>query len=548
MSTIPDDADLFPILDRYLQQLQAGESPDRDELLQRCPELAPVLDCFDALESVAVPAEHTLQPMPQESSPAAPAFAEPFGDYELIEEIGRGGMGVVYKARQRSLDRVVAVKMILAGHLASAEHVRRFLDEARAAARLQHPNVVPIHEVGQYAGQHYFTMEYIEGQSLQDRLAAGPLDIDTAVRIVEQVARAVAYLHQHGMVHRDLKPSNIILDCQGTPHVTDFGLAKVIVGDSQTTASGAILGTPSYMAPEQAAGHSGQAGPAADVYSLGAILYELLTGTPPFREQSAVDTLLKVLSHDPPAPRSLNRHVPPALELVCLKCLAKSPEARYPDAQALADELERFRTGESLEVRPPSLPGRVRNWSRRQPALAARLAVVGGFLVVDLLTRMLTPQDISFHNRLELLLVLGAVAAVGFQQLLRYWKHPNLTCFAWGLFDQTLLFHVLLIGNGAASPGTIVYPMLIIGSALWFRVRLVWFMTATSVVSYWLHVADFYLRRSELLPLLGTRWDRHAIFTLGLVAVGWTTAYIVRRIRLLGRYYGHDFSPEGTGK
>lgn len=433
------------MLERYLQQLQAGETPDRNKLLARYPELAPALDCLEALESMAPPAPPGPQHAGSESAGAAPPAGEPFGDYELLEEIGRGGMGVVYKARQRSLDRVVAVKMILAGHLASPEHVRRFLDEARAAARLRHPNVVPIHEVGQCAGQHYFTMEYIEGRSLQEHLSAGPMDIETALCIIEQVARAVAYLHHHGMVHRDLKPSNIILDSRSVPYVTDFGLAKVTASDARTTLSGTIVGTPSYMAPEQAAGYSSQAGPAADVYSLGAILYEMLTGTPPFREQSALDTLLQVLSRDPAPPRSLNRHIPPALELVCMKCLAKSPEARYPSAQALVDELERFRTGEPLTVRPPNPLSRLRNWSRRQPALAARLAVLLGFLVLDLLIRVLTPLDVAFHNRLDLLLVVGASAAIGFQRLLRYWGHPYFTCFAWGLFDQTLLFHVLLV-------------------------------------------------------------------------------------------------------
>jgi len=599
MSTLPDDDHLFLLLERYLRELQAGETPDRGQLLEQYPDLAPVLDCLEALESIAAadqqstgsatsgrpdaslppdtgacsnPADADADSAPLDrfaerssggsksasaiadssdtatlrDTPAPPAASETFGDYELIEEIGRGGMGVVYKARQRSLDRLVAIKMILAGQLASPEHVQRFIDEARAAARLSHPNIIPIYEVGQYAGQHYFTMEYVEGESLQQRLKAGPLDIETAVRIVQQVARAVAYLHQNGMVHRDLKPSNIILDKDGTPYVTDFGLAKVAAGDWHTTASGAILGTPSYMAPEQAAGRSRQAGPAADVYSLGAILYELLTGKPPFREDSALDTLLKVLGSDPPSPRSINRHIPAELELLCLKCLAKSPEARYPNAQALADELERFRTGEPLLARPPGLLRRIWNFGRRQPALAARLGVVGGFLVLDLLTRAITPLDLAFHNRLELLLVVAAVAAVGFQRLLRYWEHPNLTCLVWGLFDQVLLFHVLLIGNGVASPATIVYPMLIVGSALWFRVRFVWFMTAVGVASYWIHVADFYLRRDELVSLIGTRWDRHAIFTLALVAIGLTTGYIVRRIRLLGRYYGHQLSADGS--
>ena len=199
-----------------------------------------------------------------------------FGPYELLEEIGRGGMGVVYKARQKALDRIVAVKMILATHLASPEHIRRFQVEAWAAARLRHSNITQIHDVGQHHGQHYFTMEYIEGESLAQRIARQRLSFDAIVRLLSVVARAVDHLHAQGVVHRDLKPSNILLDRDDQPYVTDFGLAKVFVPGSEATATGVIAGTPSYMAPEQASGHSSEVGPAADIYSLGAILYELL--------------------------------------------------------------------------------------------------------------------------------------------------------------------------------------------------------------------------------------------------------------------------------
>ena len=207
---------------------------------------------------------------------AAAALPRDFGPYELIREIGRGGMGVVYEARQKGLDRSVAVKMILASHLASPELVRRFQAEAKAAARLRHSNIVHIHEVGQLHGQDFFAMEYIDGQSLAERIAQGPVDVPTAVRLVATVARAVEHLHQQGIVHRDLKPSNILLDSDGQPYVTDFGLAKVFVAGSDMTATGVIAGTPSYMAPEQASGRRAEIGPATDVYSLGAILYELL--------------------------------------------------------------------------------------------------------------------------------------------------------------------------------------------------------------------------------------------------------------------------------
>ena len=252
-----------------------------------------------------------------------------FGPYELLEEIGRGGMGVVYKARQKALDRIVAVKMILATHLASPEHIRRFQVEAWAAARLRHANITQIHDVGQHHGQHYFTMEYIEGESLAQRIARQRLSFDAIVRLLSIVARAVDHLHAQGVVHRDLKPSNILLDRDDQPYVTDFGLAKVFVPGSEATATGVIAGTPSYMAPEQASGHSSEVGPATDIYSLGAILYELLTGEPPFRQENPLDTLLDILGREPRYPRQLNPRVPHGLELICLKCLAKSPADRY---------------------------------------------------------------------------------------------------------------------------------------------------------------------------------------------------------------------------
>ena len=364
--------------------LQAGEKPDRDALVREHPELASALDCLDALEQLAPPARKkaTRSDADSDTSPTLDWAQLPrdFGPYELIREIGRGGMGVVYEARQKGLDRSVAVKMILAGHLASPELVRRFQAEAKAAARLRHSNIVHIHDVGQFHGQDFFAMEYIEGQSLAERIKQGPIDANAAVRLVATVARAVEHLHQQGIIHRDLKPSNILLDADGQPYVTDFGLAKVFTGATDMTATGVIAGTPSYMAPEQASGRRAEISPATDVYSLGAILYELLTGAPPFHAESALDTLMAVLSGDPPMPRTLNPRIPRGLELICLKCLAKEPRDRYASAAALADELDRFARGEALAVRPPTLAQRFWSWTRRQPALASRLGGAGRLL------------------------------------------------------------------------------------------------------------------------------------------------------------------------
>lgn len=278
-----------------------------------------------------------------------------FGDFELVQELGRGGMGIVYKARQRSLERMVAVKMLLTEHAHSDVVVSRFLTEARAAASLDHPNIVKVFQVGESAGGHYFVMEFIDGPPLESLVDNGPMPITGAVAVMIAISDAVHYAHTRGIIHRDLKPSNIMLDRSRRPVVMDFGVAKFVGKSSSLTQQGAILGTPNFMPPEQAGEDLAEVGPHSDVYSLGAILFNLLTGRPPFREETALKTVLKVISAElPPPVRSLRPDAPAKLERICMKCLQKKPSDRYPTARALLEDLRRFRAEHAAAKKNPT--------------------------------------------------------------------------------------------------------------------------------------------------------------------------------------------------
>jgi serine/threonine-protein kinase len=399
----PSDRDerLAALIDRLTVDLRAGRPPDVDVVGKEHPDLAAELK---ELWAVAQFAHLARQPdfdkLPTANlphGPLTPSFAgEPttndglaslprqFGDFELLEELGRGGMGVVYKARQKSLDRIVALKMVREAHLATDADRARFRTEAEAAARLKHPNIVTVHEVGAVSGQAYLCMEFIGGQTLAQKVRAdGPLPPREAAHLVAVIAQAVHHAHSQGILHRDLKPANILLSGEPSapsveskavdspivelshsafriprsaflPKVTDFGLAKRIDDAQSLTRTGAVIGTPSYMAPEQASGRKDLT-PAADVYSLGAILYELLTGRPPFLAAHPVDTLLLVLEQEPIPPHDLNRLVDRELEMICLKCLQKPPGLRYPSAAALAADLEAYAAGQPVSASPSGL-------------------------------------------------------------------------------------------------------------------------------------------------------------------------------------------------
>jgi WD40 repeat protein/serine/threonine protein kinase len=354
---------------------RTGECPSHDEYCARFPTLSP--DWFHEL--LMEPATLLFEA----KRPAPPNMSgRVFGDYELLTEIARGGMGVVYKARQVSLNRIVALKMILAGSHASDADVLRFRGEAEAAANLDDPGIVPIYEVGQHDGQYFFSMGYVAGKSLAARLVEGPLPLREAAEIVRDAARAVHYAHQKGVIHRDLKPANILIDPTNRPKVTDFGLAKRTANDSSLTATGQVLGTPSYMPPEQAAGKLDQVGPLADVYALGAVLYAALTGHPPFQAATPAATLQQVLEQEPVALGQVNKTVPRDLETITLKCLEKSPPRRYATALELADDLDRWLMGQTILARRSGMWERAIKWARRRPAVAA---LSGGLTIVTVI-------------------------------------------------------------------------------------------------------------------------------------------------------------------
>jgi tetratricopeptide (TPR) repeat protein/tRNA A-37 threonylcarbamoyl transferase component Bud32 len=407
MATGPDlhrEERLDQTVAAFLEAQERGELPDPRAWVEQHPDIGEELEAFFAdqlqFDSLLSP----LRPPLAEGHPTVatsqnrteglrfslPAPGERFGDYRLLEEIARGGMGVVYKARHAALHRTVAIKMLLAGRLASQQDAYRFQREAEGAALLDHPNIVPIYEVGEQDGRPYFTMKYVEGGNLTKHVQRLAKDHRAAARLLLGIARAVDHAHQRGLLHRDLKPANILLDGPETPLVTDFGLAKIVqrgewsrqpADGAAATETGTTLGTPSYMAPEQAF-NAKSVTTAADVYSLGAILYELLTGQPPFRGDSPFATLMAAVEREPVPPRAKNPRVPRDLETICLKCLHKVPAQRYPNAAALADDLQRFLNGEVIAARPAGRLERMSKWVRRHPALTGMAAVLALVLVV----------------------------------------------------------------------------------------------------------------------------------------------------------------------
>jgi predicted Ser/Thr protein kinase len=554
-SSVPgdlSDEQAFSLLDAYLDELRnnGGCPMRRQQLLSAHPELADALRCLELLESVsAAVAEGAPAPLQDATLPHVPTSGTPcqdepvdwgsdeLGDLQIIREIGRGGMGVVFLAQQKSLQRLVAIKMI-STPLADPARVRRLQVEARAAAALRHPHIVRIHHVGQWYGQPYLVMEYIEGQDLTQRLRGGPLVPRDAAALLGQIASAVDHLHRHGIVHRDLKPSNILLDEEGCPYLTDFGLARFIGRQSDETGSGVVAGTPTYMSPEQAAGESAAAGPASDVYSLGVILYEMLTGRPPFRDANPLVTLLQVREREPELPRRLNPRIPAELETICLKCLEKSPQRRFASAAELASELDRFLRGEPVATQPPGLHHRLARWVRRQPALATRIAGIALFYAVEVYNVLQGVIPPAAHAWITAVLAIWLAASCVFERLLRFPARRLHAMFAWAATDVLAVTAALLAARGIASPAVIALLLLVVASGLWARVRLVCFTLGLCLAAYGVLLWDYAHWPDEQRSAVAAaaRGDRHIYFVLALLVAGALVAYHVWRVQSLNRY------------
>jgi TolB-like protein/Tfp pilus assembly protein PilF len=371
----------------------------------------------------------TDEPVPGVADPgrASPMLMD-FGDYELLDQIGRGGQGVVFRARQKSLNRTVALKVISLGQWASKAHLKRFRLEAEAAARLEHPGIVPIHEVGERDGQCYFSMKFIEGGQLDEVTKREPMLIRHVVELITKVARTVHYAHEHGILHRDIKPGNILVDQKGEPHLTDFGLARLVESESTVTRTLEVLGTPSYMAPEQAVGNNAAVGSVTDVYGLGAVLYQLLTGQPPFAGGTTYETIRLLCDTEPRNPRILNPKIDRDLSTICLKCLEKDPKRRYSSALALAEDLERWLKHEPIRARRTGVFTRGRKWVRRNPSIAAMAAML--FALAVPLGMTISKSEFVRHP------VATGIAVLPFENLSE--QREDATAFVDGVQDDIL--------------------------------------------------------------------------------------------------------------
>ncbi len=561
------DSSIDSLIEQYLQRLEAGEAIDEAALREAHPDHAEELLSFIQLHRQAqsafgwpdpgtkneqnplwaASARKTPESLPAGDSSrdgagrsawswnriAEAEFPLRFGPYELLEEINRGGMGVVYRAVHAQLQRVVALKVLRAGDLATAEEVQRFRTEAIASSALSHPNIIPIYEAGEAHGLFYFTMAYIDGEDLDARLKRQPMSPHELASVLLKITTAVACAHRQHVIHRDIKPSNILLDQADEPFLADFGLAHLLAAEDGLTMTGQILGTPSYMAPEQASGRARELTSAIDVYALGAVLYVGLTRQPPFSGPTPFDVVMQVIDRHPPRPSQLNRKIPRDLEAICLKAMAKAPEDRYDTAEALAEDFRCYLRGEPVRIDRPTLPQQVKMWWQREPVLVSHLCAVLTVTIIMIIAYLLGQGKISperFMLKLSLMSSWGLISIL-MQYLARFNHHRYKVYLAWATADVMIYTTLVLLADSPRGLLLIGYPLMIVASGLFYRVRFVTFTTTVCILGV-------ILLANLVDDPLNDRVDFLGIYIAALVVLSLCVVTMIRRIRGLIRFCG----------
>lgn len=539
------------LLVRLLEAWERGDSGDLERLRLEHPEHAGAISeflhdqahCRDVLGTIRndvlqVANTETVQWHPRDSDEddsqwtltnlRRAEFPVRFGDYSLLSEIGRGGMGIVFKAEHRSLNRVVALKVMRSGELSNEEDLARFRVEAESSAAIEHPNIVSIYEVGETRGLTYYTMAFVDGENLSALIRQQSMGFKESARVLARIADAVEAAHRAGIIHRDLKPSNILIDRTDDPYLIDFGLAKGAGTNQGLTSNGQVLGTPAYMAPEQA--RCEDLAPATDIYSLGAVLYELTTGQAPYSGPTPVDILLQVLNLDPPSPRKVNPRVPRALAVIISRAMDKDPSRRYRSARAMQDDLQRFILDEPIQQPQPSWIERINLWWRREPVLVSHLSAILAVLIIVLTSKLLT-QQVSENAPwvITLLLVWGAGSYL-FQQLSISDRYQTAAYWGWAAFDVVLYTTLIFIAEPPRGLLLVGYPMMIAASGLLYRVRFVVFVTAMCI-------AGFALLLATVDDSLAEKPEFCVIYTSGLVVLALCLISMIRRVRGLADFF-----------
>jgi eukaryotic-like serine/threonine-protein kinase len=529
----------FELLERYQCAIDAQDLERRDHLRQEHPELHGLFQGLDRLAGIALGRESMHDARNDSNRALTPSGLttslvelgdQPyeFGRYLLIEQIGRGGMGVVFRALEPDLAREVAIKVIVAGELATTEEVRRFQLEARAVAGLRHPHIVSVHDVGCIGGLHFFTMDFMPGGNLANRLRADRFSNEQAAQVILKIAQATAFLHEHGVIHRDIKPSNIIFDKAGSPCLADFGLAKVVHEESGYTMTGAVVGTASYMSPEQASGSMRAVTYPSDIFSLGAVLYEMLTGASPFAGENYLDTLLQVLEREPVRPRRIRRDVHRELEQICLRCLEKKPQDRYPTMAALVDDLAAYLRGEPVGTPSSDVFQALRRTVRRFPVLVAHLVVLTAVAAIVGVRNWAVPGANPNYLWIQGLLIGWAVTSIILQRC-----HSNpvwlpWSRWAWNILDPLLITVLIHLSESPKESLLVAYPVLVAASGLWVRESLVFSAALASLLGYGVLLC--------LDPAMATPVHHPLIFVAVLLCLVLIVRFQVRRMRVLSRF------------